>query len=51
MSKVAITKVKTSKQSCKTGEKITIQVWAYTITDNISKRLAFRLGDDKTIKT
>lgn len=52
MSKVVITKVVTSKQSCKTGEKITIQVLAYTATDNISRRLPLRLGyDNKTIKT
>ena len=50
MNKVLITKVKTSKQSVKTNEKITIQVFAYSATDNIQKRLPFTLGGSKTIK-
>ena len=48
MNKVIITKVKTSKQSVKTNEKFTIQVFAYSATDNIQK--TFTLGGSKTIK-
>lgn len=50
MSSVIITKVKTSKQSVKVNEKFTIQVFAYSSTDNIQKRLPFTLGGSKTIK-
>ena len=48
MDKVAVTKIQTSKNSVKTGEKITIKVYAYSITqDPLNERLAFALGSEK----
>lgn len=45
MDKVAVTKIQTSKNSVTTGEKITIKVYAYSITQEPSnERLAFTLG-------
>lgn len=48
MNKVAVTKVSTSKNSVKTGEKVTIKVYAYSITQEpTNERLAFALGSEK----
>lgn len=50
--KVAITKVKLSDKNVTTGTKITVQIYAYSITQEpTNERLAFTLGGNNKIKT
>lgn len=49
--KVAITKVNLSDKNVTTGTKITVKVYAYSVTQEpTNERLAFTLGNNK-IKT
>lgn len=49
--KVAITKVNLSNKNVTTGTKITVKVYAYSVTQEpTNERLAFTLGNNK-IKT
>ena len=46
--KVAITKVNLSNKNVTTGTKITVKVYAYSVTQEpVNKRLAFTLGGNK----
>lgn len=47
MNNILISKVETSKTEVKTNEKIEIKVYAFSATENINRRLPFKIGNEK----